>query len=187
MHTKIKILIILLSIGILGCSKEVMYKNKLVPRTRKAVSINPYGSYIEIKASKKQYEGEFIAIANDSLYVMTLTDLISISKNEIVSFELILTQNKSKHILAAVLISMIPALLGVLVHSDYSSEFITLGLTTGALGGLAALIESQRVATIIKYPNPVSDLSLVMKYARFPVGIPEKLDIYTLHNINQVN
>lgn len=174
-----------MSIGILGCSREVVYKNKLVPRYRSAVSINPYGSYIEIKIAQKQYDGEFIAFDNDSLYVMTLADLVSIPKNDIVSFEIILSQNKSKHILTAVLISIIPAFLGMLAHSDYSYEFLILGLTTGALGGLAALIESQRIATIIQYPNPISDLSLVAKYARFPVGIPEELDVYSLQNISQ--
>lgn len=184
MNTKLKILIIFLSVGIFGCSKEVIYKNKLVPRTSNAVSTNPYGSYIEIKILQKQYEGEFIVFTNDSLFVLTLTDLIAISKNDIVSFEIILAQNKSKYLLTAVLVSMIPAFLGMLVHSDYSSEFLVLGLTTGVLGGLAALIESQRLATIIKYPYPVSDLSLIMKYARFPAGIPEELDIYSLKNFN---
>lgn len=166
----------------MGCSKEIMYKNKLVPRSRNSVATNPYGAYIEINDQYRLYKGELITYANDTLFIMTSTKLIPIVNEDIVSFEIVLAQNRSQAFAITAAISMIPAFIGLAANSNsgYGLSFLRLGLITGAIGGIAALIESRRKATTINYPTPVSDLTLIAKYARFPGGFPEGLDISTI-------
>lgn len=161
---------------------DVMYKNKLLPRSREAVATNPYGAYIEMYAQNLLYRGELIAYMNDTMFVMTTTDLIYIAKDEVASFSIFLARNKSEAYATAAAISMIPAFIGMAVNSNsgYGSSFLVLGLITGAIGGIAALLEASRKATTINYPTTLSDLGLITKYARFPAGFPEELDRSTL-------
>ena len=175
MRIDCKMLIIFLSLATLGCSNEA-YKKKLIRTNRNNTVKNPYGAYMELDSRVSQHQGEFISYSSDTIYIMTINQLEKIYKDDIVRFQIILTQNKSKRYLATTGLLLIPSLLGAAISTDYSDEFLVIGLSTLILGGTATLIESSRKPNIVNYPTDFSDIKLFSKYARFPAGFPDYFD-----------
>jgi hypothetical protein len=174
----IKIFIVFLCFSASGCARST-YKNKLIPG-RYLNAQNPYGSYIEVKANDSQYEGEYIAYWNDTLYVMGYNALVKLHKNEVTSFKIILSKNYRKGYLTATGVALIPSLFGVIVHADYRGGFAVMAGVTAFFGWLATLIESLRVPTVISYPKDILAISLSTRYARFPAGLPEGFNVNLL-------
>lgn len=160
----------------IGCSSSRSYKNKLVPSTSNKTSKNPYGYYIELSTKSSVISGEYIAFTTDSVYIMTLTKLEVTGIEEIVYFNLVLTQTKTRNYAIATGISVIPSLIGAMVNPDYVTEFLTVSLITGLAGCLATLIESGRKGQILSYPDDIKTVEKSAKYARFPKGFPVGFD-----------
>jgi hypothetical protein len=142
---------------------------------------------MELRSETDMYQGEFIAYANDILYLMTSSDLKKIYKDDIIDFRIILARNKSKTYGVLTGIVIIPSTLGAIIYSEYRAEFIILAMYIGLPSALATAFEMIRKPHIITYPEDFSDISLLTKYARFPSGFPENLNPDSLEKFNLVN
>jgi hypothetical protein len=157
----------------LGCSPK--YNTHLVPNNRFKTINNPFGSYIELSTNSKVYKGEFIGYLNDSIYVLSNNSLERINKDSIESFNIILTQSSEHIYLTYIAIILIPSLVGLFIHYEFSGEFATLGAFT-LLFSIPALIgEGVREGHVISFPKDNADINAFVIYARFPEGIPKKI------------
>ena len=182
---KLKILFCVLSIGFYGCAGSYSKTNLI--HGRSATYKSPYGSYIEVIAKDSTYKGEFITFKADTLFIMQYEnrhscELVKLHVDDFDTLDIILTRNHGKEYLLATGIAIIPAFLGATSYPDYSGPFLSFGAITLVTSGLAALIEVMRTPTVVSYPEKVADVSLLTKYARFPVGFPEKFDASLLEH-----
>ena len=166
------IFLLLQCILLMGCTRNI-YKKNLVKASRNQVEKNPYGSYIEVDSKLSQHLGEFISYERDTLFMMTEVGFEKIISDDILRIQIILTRNRARGYLIATGIVAIPALIGAMANPDYSEEFLILGGVTVGLGLIAAGIEASRTPTIIHYPSEVEDIEDLVKYARFPGGLPD--------------
>ena len=176
---------LLLYVGILiiasGCSSD-MYMNKLVPGSKSRAKKSPYGAYIELTTNKNRlYQGEYLALTNDSLYIMLASQLVAFHKDEISNFNIVLSRKRTKLYLSMSVSAMVPSLIGAFFNPDWSTEFGILGLATVGTGLLGALIESAREVHVLQYPYDFSDWQETIKYSRFPAGLPPDLDLKDLN------
>lgn len=166
------IFLLLLGMLLMGCTRNI-YKKNLVKASRNQVENNPYGSYIEVDSKLTRHLGEFISYERDTLFMMTELGFEKIISDDILRIQIILSRNRARGYLIATSIVAIPALIGAMSNPDYSEEFLVLGAVTVGLGLLAAGIEASRKPTIIHYPSEVNDMEDLVKYARFPGGLPD--------------
>jgi hypothetical protein len=166
------IFLLLLGMLLMGCTRNIYEKN-LVKASRSKVEESPYGSYIEVDSKLAQHQGEFISYEQDTLFMMTEVGFEKIITDDILRIQIILSRNRARGYLIATGIVAIPALIGLIANSDYSDEFLTLGAVTVGLGLIATGIEASRKPTIIHYPTEVADIEDLIKYARFPGGLPD--------------
>lgn len=156
----------------MGCTSNI-YKKHLVKPSRNHVEKNPYGSYIEVDSKTSQHLGEFISYERDTLYMMTEVGFEKIINDDILRIQIILTRNRARGYLILTGIVAIPALIGAIANPEYSDEFLVLGGVTVGLGLIAAGIEASRKPTIIHYPTEVANMEDLVKYGRFPGGLPD--------------
>ncbi|MBD8490031.1 hypothetical protein IFO69_14840 [Echinicola sp. CAU 1574] len=143
--------------------------------------MNPYGSYAELMTvSERVVIGEALAVSEDTLLILGAVNVEKVSLKHIKQVKFIITRNAADKYLKATAILTIPALIGIVAHSDYSGEFAALGLVTLGTGGLATLIESGRKGEIKTYPGEIIDLSTISEYCRFPQGLPSGIDVESL-------
>lgn len=158
--------LVLVCIFLASCS------HRLIPNNRQNAMKSPYGAYMELTAYDGQYTGEFIGYTNDSVFLLTDSHMILRHQDEILSFDLVLVENKSRRYLVSTGIMMTPYLVGAAAHSDYSAEFLTAAGVAGLIGGVATLIEAGRKPDIIQYPEDHDEISAFLKFARFPAAMP---------------
>lgn len=166
------IFLLLPCILLMGCTSNI-YKKHLVKPSRNHVEKNPYGSYIEVDSKTSQHLGEFISYERDTLYMMTEVGFEKIINDDILRIQIILTRNRARGYLILTGIVAIPALIGAIANPEYSDEFLVLGGVTVGLGLIAAGIEASRKPTIIHYPTEVANMEDLVKYGRFPGGLPD--------------
>jgi hypothetical protein len=185
MSKKIKAILSVLTclITLIGC------QNKLIPAgylpKPKEVSNSITGSWIKVSTSldsspeiKIDLYGELIAFQNDSLYLLTKEDFISLHKSRIKTVSLYLFAPPLKPLYG--LLFLIPNVVGAL---SYSSEFGPYFLLIGAPLFLTSTIMGSIEATgnaILHYPGRTT-LEDFYKFARFPQGLPQHLDKKKLH------
>lgn len=160
------------SILLIGCTGNI-YKKNLVKGGPNKIEKSPYGSYIEVDSKISQHMGEFIAYQHDTLFMMTEGGIEKIPNDDIVRIQIILSKNRAGGYLIVSGILAIPALIGAAANPDYSEEFLVLGGITVGLGLIAAGIEASRTPTIIHYPAEIDNFEILVKYARFPGGLPD--------------
>jgi hypothetical protein len=166
------IFLLLQCILLMGCTRNI-YKKNLVKVSKSQVEKNPYGSYIEVDSKISQHLGEFISYERDTLFMITELGFEKINSDDILRIQIILSRNRAREYLIATGIVAIPALIGAMANPDYSEEFLILGAVSVGLGLIAAGIEASRTPTIIHYPSEVEDIEDLVKYARFPGGLPD--------------
>ena len=166
------IFLLLQCILLMGCTRNI-YKKNLVKVSKSQVEKNPYGSYIEVESKTSQLLGEFISYERDTLFMMTELGFEKIFSDDVLRIQIILTRNRARGYLIATGFVAIPALIGAIANPDYSEEFLVLCGVTVGLGLVATGIEASRKPTIIYYPSEVNDIEGLVKYARFPGGMPD--------------
>jgi hypothetical protein len=175
MKTKLIRLLIIIA-GLMSCSPETMYRNKLVPPNKSASLSNQYGAYIEATTNSSIIMGEYLTYSNDTLFILTLSTVERIPIASLAYINLVLTRTKAKNYLRVTGAAMLPSIIGAAANPEYAGEFLTIALVIGASGGLAALIESQRKALEVHYSSDQDQINKSVKYARFPKGFPDGLD-----------
>ncbi|QYH39459.1 hypothetical protein GYM62_11940 [Algoriphagus sp. NBT04N3] len=140
---------------------------------------DPYGGYITIIASGETISGELIGVRNDSLVVLYSNQAISKPLDQVTYGQLIAHDPNSY--LAGALIPMIPNALLLTIGGYGASPLVTAlvfsGINLGGMG-IASATENRK----INYFEWEKEKEQLLKYARFPGGIPEKVNLGSLTN-----
>lgn len=134
----------------------------------------PFGSWIEVKQKdyKGWVKGELIAVMNDSLFILpkknTKTNNVQVVlKTEVDDYEVTLAKPK---VPVAV---MLPYVLSTLSHGVMLVATLPVNLITTA-------VVSGKSKDDVVIGSEFLEWAALHKYARFPQGIPKKVDVYSL-------
>jgi hypothetical protein len=144
---------------------------------------NPYGCWIianvrEAKQTSSMFAGELLCFSEDSVYLLTADFSVNqYNRNSIISATICTHKNMSGHYAWMSTIFFIPNVLGVAVHNI--PAFLALGIPTAVAGLIVAVNESSSGRNILHIPGdlPMNQLG---KYARFPAGKPEGINLRSL-------
>lgn len=146
------------------------------------VQRNPYGSWVKLTFTSQNFaSGELLALEEDSLYLLVADgEVLSAAPSSVSTAELYTHKNQAgTYVMLSFLLSM-PAIVGALVHTDYADAFLFIGGVPLIPGMLVGLIESGRKkSNILHYPKK-QQLIQLKPYARFPAGLPGKIDFKEL-------
>ncbi len=175
-------LLTLISVLFLACAQDA-YRNALIPKTKNKVLKNVYGAYVEIQTETESLRGEFISLEKDTLYILSTSQLVYCRSDEINSMELRLADSKADGIAVMGAISLFPPLLGAAVQPDYSGAFLTLSIPIALLNLMAWGGENSRKPHRIRYPDDLKEIYSLIKYARFPYGLPDGMNRQNLESL----
>jgi hypothetical protein len=176
---KSKLLFVIGLIVLLNSCSSVKAPLGTVP-VRNALATDTFGGWIELSliSPKDSISGEFIATSNDSLYIMDRGEVKIYAVSNISLARLVIFKNMSSTFGAW-------TFLGSLLTIS-NGAFLLFTLPTTLIMGISTTIGEAKRINFLDYPsNSIENLS---KYARFPQGIPEGLNIADLRprrNLNQ--
>ncbi len=154
---------------------------------RHEINISPYGNWIEIvhksspEAVPQTVAGELLALEQDSLYLLTGNgNSFSISRSSVVSAALCTHRSRAGNYFLVTILFSAPAYIGALVHTEYAVDFAGLGFPVTLNGMYHVMKESVARSNFLIYPKR-NGLSQFQRFARFPAGLPENIDLSSLH------
>jgi len=164
---KSKTLFTLCIIVVCGCS-SVKAPKESVPR-RKAIATDAFGGWVTIslKTNQNSIQGEFIAVASDSVYIMIDNEVQLVSRADINNARVIFFNTESGSYGVWTFLNSLAT-----ISNGY---FLIFTLPLNLITGISTTTgESKRINY---YDYPALTWEELNKYARFPQGIPEQLDI----------
>lgn len=171
------VLLTIVAFCLMECkSNTVVSPQGMVPN-RKGLPYDAYGGYITIQTQQNTgYAGELLGIRNDSLVILS-SNLIYIHKTEILNGRIIIYEPNSyrQGLLFAIPNLFLLGLIGNYGFAPVLTSVFFTGLNLGALG-IAKTTEELKY----NYIDWTGEGSEVLKYARFPNGIPTQLDLKLL-------
>ena len=176
------ILLVLFNFIMMGCAIDA-YKASLVPKSKRAALMSVRGSFIEIETSGNWLSGEIIALQSDTLFILGRTQFRGIPFEDINRFDITLVRPKTGTYLLWGSLTVLPPLIGIVTHDDYGAQFGTIAAFNAILSTIAVATESGRKSHVVSYPEDISDISVIAKYARFPFGIPVEMEFTTPKSI----
>jgi hypothetical protein len=146
------------------------------------------GSWVDISirdssstAGNFKYSGELIAIDNDSIFLLTLDKLTSFNINSLAKAKLYIFISPVMVYGVATALVFLPNLMGMLSSgSDYSINFLALGIPWLLTGSISTLIEEANNKNLLEFPGK-NKLEEFRKFGRFPMGIPPEVNRNQLH------
>lgn len=144
---------------------------------RSGLPYDAYGGYITIQTQQSAgYSGELIGMRNDSLVILS-NNLISLHKTEVQNGRIIIYDPNSykKGLLLAIPNLLLLGLVGNYGYPPLLISLIFTGLNVGAMG-----IAKYKEELKYNYIDWSGDGDEVIKYARFPRGIPAELNLKLL-------
>ncbi len=175
MSTRNIIIVLIFSFLYVGCSRTFAPSGWL-PETDEYqrdvyggwMTLVSYSSTSEGKAELYEYRGEFLSADSENVYL--LADTVYIVKKKNIKSAVLEITEKNTGVYAGWTLAF---LLTPLINGMYSAITGPLGLITGIA---ATSGESMRDRYEAQYPDN-SYWSLVQKFARFPQGLPEGIDL----------
>lgn len=164
---KSKIFIASCFIGLCGCS-TVKAPQRSVPR-REAIAADAFGGWLSVslKTTRSSIQGEFIAISSDSVFIMPDKKVQVLPKADIDRARIIFFNNESDAYSLWAFLSSVAT-----ISNGY---YLVLTLPINIITGIStASAEAKRINY---YDYPSLTWEELNKYARFPQGIPEQVDI----------
>lgn len=157
-------------------SNTVVSPQGMVPK-RNGLPDDAYGGYITLQTKQNTgYAGELIGTRNDSLVILS-NNLFYIHKTEILNGRIIIYEpnHYRQGLLFAIPNLFLLGLIGNYGFAPVVTSLLFTGLNLGALG-IAKTTEELKY----NYIDWTGDGSEVLKYARFPQGIPAQLNLKLL-------
>lgn len=145
---------------------------------RKGIATNAFGGWVSLSfwdSTRQIVEGEFIAVDNDTVYVLVGDKLDASKAADIRVARIILFNNDA----AGYGVWTILTSLGTISNGGFMIFTLPMTLVTGILTTVA---ESKRV-NFFEYPE--HDWGALSKYARFPQGIPPGVNVDDLKPIHR--
>lgn len=171
LNSKIILCGLVLPVLLLGCT-SVKAPVGSVPK-RKQLQVDAYGGWLTLSladSTSKSISGELIAVSSDSVYILTNTSTISCSIKEILSARLIFFNNQSD--------AFSGWTLGGSLLTISNGVYSVFSLPLMLIAGISTSAGEAKRVNYIDYPDkPWSDLT---KFARFPQGLSDNIDLTTL-------
>lgn len=170
------LLSILLMQSVLSCAPALPIAPSGYVPSREVLVQDPYGSYFSFYTAEKNYEGELLGMRNDSVFVLGKT-MARVFSGDIKDGQLII-YSPSKFLFG--LIMMIPNA-SLLIHvGSYGSAPAALALSLSLVDFIGMLPAKAMEREITNYRKWRDGWSAVMRYSRFPGGIPADLNVAQL-------
>ncbi len=184
--SKIKKICFLLALIALAACKTANIPEQYNFRVKELQS-NPFGCWMEATVNSfsevpdlKNVSGELLAIQRDSAFLLTADGTVSrLAFASIASARLYTHKNQSGTYLLTSGILIIPSLIGAIAYPEYAGPFLILAIPTLITGIIHSLIESRKQKNVLIYPEK-QGFTDFGKFARFPAGIPENIDLRLL-------
>jgi len=151
-----------------GCGKSITAPHDAVPK-RKSLPTDAFGGWISVtmKSSQKSFQGELIAINADSIYVMNNGKVQLEQISDVNSARIVLFKTSSEEYALWTFLGS----LGTISNGAFLVFTFPLTLITGIA---TTSSESNRI-NYLDYPQ--NNWEELMKYARFPQGLPQGLNV----------
>lgn len=179
--SKIKLLSALLPVLLLTGCRSVQEAYQYTPSLSNSGTYL-YGRWVVVNytaAEDSAYiytkSGELIAYNDKRLYVLDLVRMNIIPDSLITTATLFMYRKNPKAVIITTLVMIVPNFIGALAYPDYAPEFLALAVIPVINGIIFTSIEKGVPNNQLRYPK--QDLEEFTKFARFPQGIPEGLDI----------
>ncbi|MBS1978909.1 MAG: hypothetical protein JST46_16165 [Bacteroidetes bacterium] len=167
---------ILLTLFLLGCAPALPIAPSGYVPSRNNLLRDPYGAYFSFWTEEKSFEGELLGMRNDSVFVLGRT-LARVYSGDIKDGQLIIySPNK----LSGGLVMMLPNA-ALLVHvGSYGSAPAALALSLSVIDFIGTLPAMALEKEITNYRKWGDGWTAVMRYSRFPGGIPNDMQVTQL-------
>lgn len=143
------------------------------------------GSWIDINkrtragpGSADTLSGELIAIQNDTLYVLTSSQLIAIPSENVKNAVLYIFINRSGSFASVTSLVFAPDIIAAIANK--LGGFLILGIPWVITGTILSAVESGDKSNLLIYPER-DRLIEFRDFSRFPRGIPPEVDKSKLH------
>jgi hypothetical protein len=164
-----------------GCSRSLApsaYKYSIYDTERQ---ISGCWTDVKIISSKSNQgevfvSGELIAIEPDTMYLLSLSKLETISLDSVNEVILRMYQNRAGKFILATTLLYATNIAGAIIND--SGGFLLIGIPGLLTGTIISLIESSKSNLRCSNKYDISDLK---KFARFPQGIPQGIDKSRFH------
>jgi hypothetical protein len=125
----------------------------------------------DVPGKNMLYSGELIAVNADSIFILTSTNFVALSKKSVDTAILYLFINPSGAYAITTAMVLVPNVIGAI----FDIPFLILGIPWFIVGSTSSLIDALNSKNILEYPekNTLEDFG---KYARFPMGIPKEVN-----------
>ena len=151
------------------------------------VQKNPYGCWTEFVfypqkdiTLKDTVAGELLTMNNDSAIILVDDGVIKVLQcHSINSGKLFTHKNQGGTYFWYSALMMAPSVIGALSFSEYSFDFLSLGIPIALFGTIITLRESRFERSRLAFPEKNS-LAEFKVYARFPGGMPANIDFSQL-------
>ncbi len=172
-----------------ACTRDLVPPGNYAPVGNEA-GTELYGCWTELqlhgyyrKKNNAEYAGELIAIHEDSLFLLMLNNSLHIFPvTEVQKLKLVHYKYNAGNLFWFGAGMFIPNLLGMVAYPDYANSFFVLGIPTIFGAGLGTLITLTSYK-IIRYPGiDNQSIQALRKYSRFPQGISNTIDPYSLES-----
>ena len=143
-----------------------------VPK-RIGLATNAFGGWVSISfldSTRQTVEGEFIAVSNDTVYVMVGDEIDPRNVADIRTARIILFNTET----AAYGVWTALTSLGTISNGG----FLIFTLPMTILTGVATTIGESKRINFFEYPT--HDWKMLSRYARFPQGVPTGVNLYDL-------
>ena len=179
---KIKYIISILALIYLsGCALDRAALDHL-PTISKAGKF-PYGGWIVAEYEMQdQYSalatasGELIAYQDYKLYILDSLQLHVIPSTAVNNATLYIYKTQPGLFAAFGILFTLPSIIGAIAFPEYAGEFLLLGIVPFVTGTIFTVREATIKRNQLIYPLENS-LNEFVKFARFPQGIPEGMDV----------
>jgi hypothetical protein len=168
----VRILLIIILI-LSGCKVNVILAPKGSVPKRTDLEKDGYGGYFTLVADGNYITGELIGTRNDSIVV--LSDMISKVHRDEITYGQVIVHNPNNY-LAGGLIPMFPNLI-LMTIGGYGGSPVVLGLILSAFNAAAWQTALDTENLKFNYFEWKESPVEVLKYSRFPGGIPKQVNL----------
>lgn len=172
MGRKLLILLLILS----GCQTNVIMAPKGSVPKRTELEKDGYGGYFTLVADGNYITGELIGVRNDSIVV--LSNVLSKVPIDQITYGQVIVHNPNNY-LAGGLLPMFPNLI-LMTIGGYGGSPIAFGLFLSAINTAGMATASGTENLKVNYFEWKESPSEVLKYSRFPGGIPNQVNLEDL-------
>lgn len=169
-------ILLTLTLILSGCKANIVMAPKGSVPKRTELEKDGYGGYFTLVADGNYITGELIGVRNDSIVV--LSNMISKVPIDQITYGQVIVHNPNNY-LAGGFLPMFPNLI-LMTIGGYGGSPIAFGLFLSAINAAGLAVASGTENLKVNYYEWKESQVEVLKYSRFPGGIPNQVNLEDL-------